>query len=59
MTLRDDLQALADAEDFSGVVAVSRGDESIVELARGFADRANERPNTLTRGSPSRVRPRV
>lgn len=47
MTLRDDLQALADDEDFSGVVAVSRDGDLLVELARGAADRANARPNTL------------
>lgn len=47
MTLQDDLEALADAKDFSGVVAVSRDGERIVELARGFADRANRRPNAL------------
>ncbi len=47
MTLQDDLNELADAEEFSGVVAVSKDGERIAELARGFADRANERPNTL------------
>jgi CubicO group peptidase (beta-lactamase class C family) len=47
VTLQHDLEALSDAGDFSGVVAVSRGGERIVELARGFADRANGRPNTL------------
>jgi CubicO group peptidase (beta-lactamase class C family) len=45
--LRDDLGALADAGDFSGVVAVSSDGERIIELARGFADRANGRPITL------------
>jgi CubicO group peptidase (beta-lactamase class C family) len=48
VTLHRDLEALADAGDFSGVVAVSRDGERLVELARGFADRANGRPNTLT-----------
>jgi CubicO group peptidase (beta-lactamase class C family) len=47
MTLRDDLQALADEKDFSGVVAVSRDGDLLVELARGSADRENGRPNTL------------
>ena len=47
MTLQHELEALADAGDFSGVVAVSRDGERLVELARGFADRANARPNTL------------
>jgi CubicO group peptidase (beta-lactamase class C family) len=47
VTLRHDLEALADAEDFSGVAVVSRGGERTVELARGFADRANGRSNTL------------
>jgi len=48
MTLQHDLEALADAGDFSGVVAVSRDGDRLVELARGFADRANGRPNTVT-----------
>lgn len=47
MTLQHDLEALADAKDFSGVVAVAREGERIVELARGFADRANARPNAI------------
>jgi CubicO group peptidase (beta-lactamase class C family) len=47
MTLQDEIEALAEAEDFSGVVVVSRHGDRSVELARGFADRANERPNTL------------
>lgn len=47
MTLKADLEALAVAGDFSGVVVVSRDGERIVELARGFADRANGRPITL------------
>lgn len=47
MTLQDDLAALADAEDFSGVAVVSRNAERLAELQRGFADRANRRPNTL------------
>jgi len=47
MTLQDDLAALAEERDFSGVTVVSRGDERLVELARGSADRANRRPNTL------------
>jgi CubicO group peptidase (beta-lactamase class C family) len=47
VSLQTDLEALADGHDFSGVVAVSRDDERIVELARGFADRANGRPNRL------------
>lgn len=47
MTLRDDLQALVDEKDFSGVVAVTRDGDLLVELARGAADRANGRPNTL------------
>jgi CubicO group peptidase (beta-lactamase class C family) len=47
MTLQDDLAALTDAHGFSGVVAVSRNGDRLAELARGFADRANGRPNTL------------
>lgn len=46
-SLQDDLQALAEANDFSGAVVVSRDGRRLVELARGFADRANERRNTL------------
>ncbi|HEX5823313.1 MAG TPA: serine hydrolase domain-containing protein [Candidatus Limnocylindrales bacterium] len=45
--LQRDLGELADATDFSGVVSVVRGRRRIVELARGFADRANGRPNTI------------
>jgi len=48
VTLQDELEALADVGDFSGVVVVSRDGERLVELARGFADRANARPNILT-----------
>ena len=47
MTLQDELEALAESDDFSGVVAVTRDGERIVELVRGFADRANRRSNTL------------
>ena len=47
MTLQAEIERLAEAEDFSGVVAVARDGTRSVELARGFADRANERPNTL------------
>jgi len=47
MTLRDDLEALADETDFSGIAAVSKGGERLVELARGPAERANQRPNRL------------
>ncbi len=47
LTLRDDLEALADEHGFSGVAAVSREGERLVEFARGYADRANQRPNTL------------
>lgn len=48
MTVQDEIEALAEDGDFSGVVAVSRDGERLVELARGFADRANARPNTMT-----------
>jgi CubicO group peptidase (beta-lactamase class C family) len=47
VTIQADIQAIADETDFSGVVVVSLGDERIVELARGFADRANARPIAL------------
>jgi CubicO group peptidase (beta-lactamase class C family) len=47
MTIQDELEAIADEHDFSGVVAVSRDGQRLAELARGFADRANRRPNTL------------
>jgi CubicO group peptidase (beta-lactamase class C family) len=45
--LRDEVDAVAAANGFSGVVRVDRGDE--IELARayGFADRAHEIPNAL------------
>jgi CubicO group peptidase (beta-lactamase class C family) len=39
--------ALADAKDFSGVLAVSRDGDRLLELTRGFADRANGQPTTL------------
>ncbi len=45
--LRDELQGIADEHDFSGVFAVSRDGQRLVELARGYADRANGRPITL------------
>jgi CubicO group peptidase (beta-lactamase class C family) len=41
------LEAEARAHDFSGVVRVQRGGETIVEFAGGFGDRANERVNKL------------
>ena len=47
MSLRADLEALADSTDVSGALLVSRVGEPIVELARGYADRANRRPNML------------
>jgi CubicO group peptidase (beta-lactamase class C family) len=47
INLGDDLGALADENDFSGVVAVSRNGGRLLALARGFADRANERVVTL------------
>ena len=47
VSLRTDLAKLANAQDFSGVVAVSKDGERIVDLARGFAERANERPITV------------
>jgi CubicO group peptidase (beta-lactamase class C family) len=47
VSLRADLEVLADVEDFSGVLAVRRAGERVVELARGDADRANRRPNAL------------
>jgi CubicO group peptidase (beta-lactamase class C family) len=45
--LQQEVDTIAAANDFSGVVRVDRGDK--VELARayGFADRAHEIPNTL------------
>ena len=46
MSLMEEIGRLAETTDFSGVVSVSRAGNQIVELARGFADRANERPNT-------------
>ncbi len=47
MSLQDEIAALADEQDFSGVVAVSLAGDRLVELARGLADRANARPITI------------
>jgi CubicO group peptidase (beta-lactamase class C family) len=47
MPWRDDLTALAEERGFSGAIAVSRDGTRAYELARGFADRANKRPNTM------------
>jgi len=47
MRVQDDLGALADAKDFSGVAVVSRAGVRLAEVARGFADRADRRPNSL------------
>src|SRR5688572_1049424 len=47
VTLSHELEALAESNDFSGVVVVARSGDRIVELARGLADRANRRPITL------------
>ncbi len=47
MTLQDDLEALAEEHDFSGVVAVSTNGVRLAALVRGEADRANAQPNTL------------
>lgn len=41
------LEQLATAHDFSGVVRVQRHGEIIVEFASGHSDRANERANNL------------
>lgn len=43
----DDLAAVADATNFSGVVAVARGEKSLLRFSRGAADRANGRPNAF------------
>jgi len=55
----DDVRALAAEKDFSGVVVVSRGSERLIEFASGFADRANQRPNTLETRFGRRVAPRA
>jgi CubicO group peptidase (beta-lactamase class C family) len=47
LRLRDELHAIADGHDFSGVLAVSREGRRLVELARGHADRANDRVITM------------
>ena len=47
MPLIDELLQIADEIDFSGVVTVSVGDQRLVEIARGAADRANKRPIDL------------
>lgn len=41
------LEQIARAQDFSGVVRVQRQGEVIVEFARGHSDRANQRLNNL------------
>ena len=43
----DEIRAVADETDFSGVVVVSREGRRLAELSRGFADRAHLRLNTL------------
>lgn len=47
VSLQIDLERLADAGDFSGVVGLLHNGESLVELARGLADRADGRPIRL------------
>jgi CubicO group peptidase (beta-lactamase class C family) len=47
MTLRSDLVRLAESGDFSGVIGVYRDGRPLVELTRGFADRANRRSVSL------------
>jgi CubicO group peptidase (beta-lactamase class C family) len=43
MSLADDLEVIAGAENFSGVALVTRGSEIVAEIVRGDADRANRR----------------
>lgn len=45
--LEQHLRELIKTTSFSGVVRVEREGESVIDVAAGFADRANERPNTL------------
>jgi CubicO group peptidase (beta-lactamase class C family) len=45
--LHDAIAAEAERTAFSGVVRVDRGDETLVELAFGLADRGHEVPNTV------------
>ena len=47
VSLKADLERLAEDGDFSGVVGLSRNGERLVDLARGLADRANGRPIRL------------
>jgi CubicO group peptidase (beta-lactamase class C family) len=47
MKVKADLAELAGDLDFSGVVVVRLGGERVVEMARGWADRAQGRANTL------------
>src|SRR6476620_11487537 len=47
MTRFDALAALAEREDFSGVVSLTDHGDDVFALARGHADRANRRPITL------------
>lgn len=46
--LRTQLEQTATSHDFSGVVGVWRDGRPAVGFARGYADRANARPNSLT-----------
>lgn len=43
----DELKAAAEQQRFSGVVLVHHEDEPVLELASGFANRADERPITI------------
>ncbi len=47
MKVTADLAALARDLDFSGVVVVRRAGERVVEMVRGWADRAQGRENTI------------
>ena len=43
----EELEKIAAACDFSGVVSISRGGAPLLELCRGFADRRHRVPNSL------------
>ena len=44
-SIEHEVDKIAAATSFSGVVRVDRGDETVVERAYGLADRSSEIPN--------------
>ena len=47
MRLQKEIQEIAAANEFSGVVRVSHKGDAIAELCGGFADRRHRRPNEV------------